>query len=193
MMTKEELLASAGINTPSFVTADRYTPLPSDYQKSINEKRAELEIKKLEIELENLSKPNTSIDYFKQMLDLQQNHFNQLLTMQKEQQTLMLEIEKLKMGGESDDSMLYMLDIIKPILPSLLAKKGIDVPTQGEKPKLNKEQYLEKIRDGTITPEMGYEDFKLEFPDLAKNMTFEQFKVQFENVKKNGIPTDLKS
>lgn len=192
MATREELIRAGLTPRDDFTTADKYTPLPSDYQKDINDKRAELELKKLEIEIAKLEQPNTSVDYFKQMLDLQQSHFNQLLAMQKDHSNLMVEMEKLKMGGESDDSMLFMLDMIKPILPQLLAKKGIAVPTEGEKPKLNKEQYLEKIRDGSITPEMGFEDFKMEFPDLAKNMTFEQFKVQFENVKKNGIPDGLK-
>jgi hypothetical protein len=193
-MTSEERLKALGVSIKNdFVTADKYEPLPSDNQKMISDKRAELELRKLEIEIAKLEQPTTNIDYFKQMLDLQQSHFNQLMEMQKGQHNLQLELEKLKLGGEGgDDSMLFMLDMIKPILPQILAKKGIAVPIEGEKPKMNKEQYLEKIRDGTITPEMGFEDFKMEFPDLAKNMTFEQFKVQFENVKKNGIPDALK-
>ena len=197
MLTKEEFLKQTGVDIANtgFVTADKYKPLPSDYEKTINDKRAELELKKLEIEIQRLEKPNTSIDYFDKMLSLQQSHFNQLLEMQKGQSNLMIEIEKLKLGGESDDSIFMMLDMIKPILPQLLAKKGITPALEGlgDKKTMNREEYLAKMKDGSITPEMGFEDFKLEFPDLAKNMTFDQFKVQFEKVKQNGIPDGLKN
>ena len=157
-------------------------PIYSENKKIIDDKRAELELKKLEIEIEKLSTPNTNIDYFKQMLDLQQNHFNQLLEMEKRHGSLQLEIEKLKLGSDDgDDTILSMMEMFKPMLPQLL-NKGV------EKPKMDKEQYLSKMRDGSITPEMGYDDFKMEFPDLAKNMSFDTFKLQFENIKTNGLP-----
>lgn len=204
MTTREEFFKQTGIDlsrqidVPAFTTADKYQPIPSDKQKEISDKRAELEMRKLEIEIEKLEKPTTSIDYFQQMLSMQQQHFNQLLEMQKSQSNLMIEIEKLKLGGEggeSDDSMFMLLDMIKPILPQLLAKKDIKIPStegQGDKKTMNREEYLAKMRNGEITPQMGWEDFKLEFPELASKMTYEQFTIQFEKVKKEGIPEALK-
>ena len=157
-------------------------PVYSENRRLIDDKKAELELKKLEIELNRLEQPSTNIDYFKQMLDLQQSHFNQLLEMEKRHGSLQIEIEKLKLGNDDgDDTILSMMEMFKPMLPQLL-NKGV------EKPKMDKEQYLAKMRDGSITPEMGYEDFKMEFPDLAKNMTFDNFKLQFENIKTNGLP-----
>jgi len=186
-MDKEQLLLEAGlVSKPSLPPASKRDYKYASNEKVIEQKRAELELRKLEIEIEKLNAPNTSIDYFKEMLSLQQQHFNQLLTMQKEQGNLMLEIEKLKFGGESDDSMLYLLDLVKPILPQILAKTNI---TKGEeKPKMNKEEYVKAMQDGKISPAQGWEDFKMEFPELAANMTFEQFIVQFNKIKTEGLP-----
>jgi hypothetical protein len=156
----------------------------SDNQKLIDAKRAELELRKLEMEIEKLNAPNTSMDYFKEMLQLQQQHFTQLLTMQKEQSNLLLEIEKLKLGGETDDGMAFMLDIIKPILPQILAKK-MESKDDKKGVTMNKEEYIKQIKEGKITLEQAWEDFKMELPTYAEKMTLEQFKEQYEKIK-NG-------
>lgn len=197
--TNQELLTEYGISIPGLSQSSRegqpttYPPvIPEKTQKikaltrdliqTIDEKRAALELRKLDIEIEKLNSPNTSIDYFKQMLDLQQQHFNQLLSMQKEQSNLMLEIEKLKLGGDSEDSTMLMLDMIKPILPQILGRVA---PANNEKEvvTMNKEQYLAKIRAGEIDEVQAWEDFKLELPKLAEKMTFEEFKIKFNELK----------
>ena len=185
------------------------TPEPpkekSVFTKTIDEKRAELELRKIEIEIEKLNAPNTSIDYFQKMLDLQQQHFNQLLNMQQQQSNLMLEIEKLKMGGESEDSMVYFLEMLKPILPSIMDKinntksvKSPEVlktgtgdntppnisPTNEKGEKVNAEDYKQRIRDGKVSLEQAWIDFKKELPKYAEAMGFEQFKIEYEKIKK---------
>jgi len=185
-MDNAEFLKTMGINPTAVVQSpikEKVVRTPA-FQRTIDEKRAELELRKLEIEIAKLEKPDTRADYWDKMLELQEKNHARDIAYQKELMDLKLEIAKLQIGGESDDSMLYMLDMIKPILPQVLEKFN----KKEEKPKLNQEQYLTKMRDGTITPEMGFEDFKMQFPEIAKNMTLEQFKVQFENVKKNGLP-----
>lgn len=197
--TNQELLTEYGISIPGLTQSSRdckqhITPdvvpditnkikgLNSGLMQTIEDKRAALELRKLDIEIAKLDTPNTSIDYFKQMLDLQQQHFNQLLSMQKEQSNLMLEIEKLKLGGDNDDSTMLMLDMIKPILPQIMGRVA---PANNEKEvqTMNKEQYLKKIRAGEIDVNQAWEDFKLELPRLAEKMTLAEFTVKFEELK----------
>lgn len=92
--------------------------------QTLEEMREAIEIKKLQMELEKLEKPNTSIDYFQKMLELQQNHFNQLLTMQGKQSELQIELEKLKLGGEKDDGMMGYVQMLAPYIPQIIEKIG---------------------------------------------------------------------
>jgi hypothetical protein len=185
MLSREQLLKEAGIEpNQNIVSQSIAKSIPTPYTDTIAQKREELELKKLEIEIAKLSAPNTSVDYFKQMLDLQQNHFNQLLEMSKQHSSLQLEIEKLKMGGDSEDS--YLLDMIAPILPQILNQNKAVTPIEGDKkPKMNKEEYVKAVQEGKISLEQAYEDFKTEFPNY--NMTLEQFKPQFEKVKSGEL------
>jgi hypothetical protein len=90
---------------------------PTPQTTSIAKKREELELKKLEIEIAKLEKPDTNIDYFQKMLELQGTHFKQLLEMQKQHSGLMLEIEKLKFGEGSDE--MAWLEMLEPYLPKI--------------------------------------------------------------------------
>jgi hypothetical protein len=166
-------------------------PKYSENKRIIDDKRAELELKKLEIEIEKLSSPNTSVDYFKQMLELQANHNKSLLEMQKQQFDIKLELEKMKLlseGGGDDD---LMGQLIQPLIPQLLNSKlmkGGEVTP--EKPKMDLNEYAKAIQEGKITEVMAYEDFKLERPDLAKLTPYEVFKRNFDYMKANGKPPE---
>ena len=207
MTTKQDFLreynlegyASNGRKTVVSKQPPPFAPLPEasstapqvSSSQVIENKRAELELKKLEIEIKKLETPNTSMDYFKEMLQLQQQHFNQLLTMQKDQSNLLLEIEKLKLGSDGEDNLGLLLDIVKPLLPQILAKHN--TPQEDKKGvTMNREQYLAKIKSGEIDVKMAWEDFQLELPDMAKNMTFEQFTEQFKKIKDGEEKKDAK-
>jgi len=124
MVSKEDYLKQYGVGPTAQKAA---TPLQAAIfdEETIKKKRQELELKKLEIELSKLEKPDTSVDYYSKMLELQQNHFKQVLEMQKEQGDLKLEIEKLKLEDVSDsDDFMSLIKSLLPLLPSILANKN---------------------------------------------------------------------
>jgi len=187
MITKNTLFLDTGLglsprSPEPVVPKQEFSKYAGDI---IEEKRAELELKKLEIEIQKLETPNTSVDYFKEMLALQQNHYIQLLAMQRQQSELMLEIEKLKLTG-GDDELSYWMEILEPIIPMLLNKQQ---PGQqqtkevNDMDKIKKEKYIRLIKEGVISVEDAYKDFNMEMPQLAAKITFEQFKEQFEKIK----------
>lgn len=182
----------------------------AENRRAIDEKRAELELKKLDIEIENLKKPDTKVDYFEKMLSLQQTNFSQMLEMQKSQMTLQLEIEKLKIG-EGGEDLSWLKDLI-PYLPQILkkqetpqsppnysAEKPLQSPTIKEKKKVKSKQggekmdklevYKQKIRKGEISEEQALKDFKKQEPLKSKLISKEEFHKIFEDIKagKNGI------
>jgi hypothetical protein len=178
--------------------------------KSVEDKRAELEILKIEREMERLSKPDIpETNYFKEMLEQQKQHFAQLLEMNKQQNDLRLEIEKLKMIGESESSSdmgLEALEIIKPFLPQIAAKLGggssphppltapltQEIPPQemkgGDKMEISTtkefEEYKLKIKSGEIDEKQAYEDFKENVPPhIVKTLGYKGFKKEFDKIK----------
>lgn len=203
MVSKEEYFKQYGLKE-SVISA---TPLKEiSGSDAISKKREELELKRLEIELEKLSKPDTNIDYYSKMLELQQKSFEQQLAMQNQQLDLKLEIEKLKLMGDGEsDSMLPYLQMLAPLIPTLIknnthaaptgaamtqkeeAVNSASLHTQEEKMDIptnlkELEEYKQAIKRGEISFEEAYEDF-LGTP-FANTMTKEQFKVKFEELKK---------
>jgi len=123
-MNKEEYLSEYGIkeNTPRNPPKENAVLFAGD---AIAKKREELELKKLEIELSKLEKPDTSIDYYSKMLELQEKSFTQQLALVQQQSDLKLEIEKLKLMGDGEsDSMLPYLQMLAPLLPAIIANKN---------------------------------------------------------------------
>ena len=166
-------------------------PKYSDNRRMIDDKRAELELKKLEMEMEKLNTPSTSIDYFKQMLEQQQQHFNQLLEMERRHNEVKLDLEKMKLLQESEGSDDIMGQLIQPLIPQLLNSKFMKggetlAPTPEPIIKMDINQYATSIKEGKITEQMAYEDFKLERPDLAKITPYAIFKKNFDYMKENG-------
>lgn len=161
---------------------------------AIAKKREELELKRLEIELSKLDKPDTSVDYYSKMLELQRNSFEQQIKMLSEHQGLKLEIEKLKMaqeqgGGDFAEDFLYNL---MPLIPEILkANKVKEELKGGEKPpqqmdlmdKKQQEEYKLKIKAGVISLEDAYKDFCENFPQLKDKITREQFEKEFNKIK----------
>lgn len=189
--------------------------------KSIEEKRAELEILRLDKEIERLNKPDTNIDYYGKMLEIQAKQGEIVLQQQKQfaeqqlaQQSKMfevqLELERIKLGDGGGDGMLEsFLDVLKPLLPSVLAGMNKtpanpqNAPIMANNEKLKggktapmnkkaKEEYLRRIQNNTISLQMAYEDFQKEAPQHAKVVTLEMF-ADFYNKLKNGDKETIKT
>jgi hypothetical protein len=202
MVTREEYLKSNGVEPTARTVAPVQAVVYDD--GAIAKKRQELELKKLEIELSKLEKPDTSVDYYSKMLELQQNHFKQVLEMQKEQGNLKLEIEKLKLEDVSDsDDFMPLIKSLLPLLPSILANKnqtpqvktkndygGVKkqgaasaAPVQTELPKQEVEEMaapttageLQEYIDAIRSGEITYEDALEDFKNSPyKNMMTEE-------------------
>lgn len=217
MASKEEYLKQYGVEPTARAPAPA-TQAVLFGNDAIAKKREELELKKLEIELSKLEKPDTSIDYYSKMLELQQQHFQQVLQMSQEQGNLKLEIEKLKLMETSDgDDFMPLVKSLLPLLPSILAAKNqipasknlnsndagaksaaVKSPAAASNQETKKEEtqmeitknttagelqeYIDAIRNGEITYEEAYEDFK--GSPYANMMTEEQFKAKFEQILK---------
>jgi len=201
--TEEFLKEKAPLGTPQEKKTlfSAPTPVTND---DIERKRGELELKKLQIEIDRLEKPNTSIDYFQKMLELQQLHFNQQIQMVQQQNDLKLEIEKLKlMGDGNSDSMLPYLQMLAPLIPELMKKQKQQKTTgstgstglkseekaeevqEVEKEDRNQiqdlEEYKAAIKRGEISFEEAYEDF-LQTP-WKNSLTKEQFKAKYDELR----------
>lgn len=202
MASKEDYLKQYGVEPTIKSVAPVQSVIFDD--GAIAKKRQELELKKLEIELSKLEKPDTSVDYYSKMLELQQNHFKQVLEMQKEQGNLKLEIEKLKLEDVSDsDDFMPLIKSLLPLLPSILANKnqtpqvktkndygGVKkqgaasaAPVQTELPKQEVEEMaalttageLQEYIDAIRSGEITYEDALEDFKNSPyKNMMTEE-------------------
>ena len=200
VVSKQEYMAQFGVKE-SFPPATLLKEISSS--DAISKKREELELKRLELEISKLSSPDTRVDYFEKMLELQKNSFTQQLDMQKQQLDLRLEIEKLKLMGDGEsESMLPYLQMLAPLIPAILKKESgtkketavnSAVPqtqTKQEEEKMKVpttageiEEYKQAIKRGEISFEEAYEDF-LETP-FASSMSKEQFRVKFNELKKS--------
>lgn len=99
-------------------------PKPSPPQLNseiLRQKREELEIKKLEAEINKISAPNTNMDMFKEILQLQASNYDKLLALEAQRFQDRLEIERLKITSSGDDSGLMWLEMLKPYLPDIIA------------------------------------------------------------------------
>jgi len=189
--------------TPPFTLRSIDAPAVRDLREDLERKRIELDIKKQEIEIERLGKPNSQMDYWDKLIIMQQQHFNQMIEMEKRHAEMKIEIEKLKLSQNSSGEMDWIIDIIAPMLPSLLGNKSNVEKTiastqspenklKGEdEPKMKPDEYLDKMRKGEITCEMAFEDFKLEYPLVAAKMTLENFKPIYEKIKIDGLPQQV--
>jgi len=163
----------------------------SKAQKAIEEKKAELELKKLEIEIQKLQTPTTNIDYFQKMLELQDNHFQQLLQMQQKQNELQLKITELENRNEGDGDS-WIFDLL-PAIPELLKARNaqtqpaqqvqkevfeVKKPTEAEL-----YEYKMKIRAGQITFEQFLEDAKKTYPELISKISLERIKEEYDKIK----------
>lgn len=191
---EEKAAASPKINIAS-------SPVSSD---DIERKRSELELKKLQIEIDRLEKPNTSMDYFQKMLELQAQHNKEFMVMQQENFKVQLELERLKNSGD-DDGMSWIKDLL-PLLPELIKQKKNQQPlntreavtkegavnsaplqNQEEAPmqtpttKAELDEYKDAVRRGEISFEEAYEDF-LATP-YGKLLSKDAFQKKFDAVK----------
>ena len=177
---------------------ENYIPAPSG-SEMIQKKREELEIRRLELELERLAKPDTSIDYYSKMLELQKESFKAQLDMISQQSQLKIEIEKLKMAGEKGgdfaEEFLYGL---LPMLPELVKQNAAEKLKGGKKedmkaknikmPIMNAQQFNDyklKIKAGEISLEMAWDDFLKNMPEMAGKITKEQFEKEYDKIKKS--------
>jgi hypothetical protein len=96
----------------------------------IQRKKEELALLTIEKQIEKLSKPDIpETNYFKEMMEQQKQHFTQLLEMNRQQNDIKLELEKLKIMQEveipeDDGGAFAALEMIKPFLPQILNNLG---------------------------------------------------------------------
>jgi len=175
---------------------------------SIAKKREELEILRIDTEINRLKKPDIAENsYFKDAMAMQQQHFNQLLEMQKQHMDLKLEIEKMKLidvDGGDDSGGLEILEVLKPMLPliaegmkkknnpDLTSGKEVPLPSTPLKsvvaalPKKKKEEKLtiQEIREGKITEDEAWIDFQEQVPPvIVKQMGRKGFKKEYDAIK----------
>ena len=153
---------------------------------SVELMRQQLEVRKLQIELDKLEKPDTSIDYYSKMLELQKESFSQQLEMLKQQTDLKLEIEKLKLVevGGSDD----LMDLIKPLLP--LLPQLIKAKTQT--PEIPKSNGVIEDKKGGVSPSTKIEQVMTggDDVDINKNTTAGELQEYVTAIKNGEITFD---
>ena len=209
-MDNKEYLEKYGV-TPDAAAIVEPKPQAPISSNSVDEMRQQLELKKLQIEIDKLEKPDTSIDYYSKMLELQKENFKTQLDMATQQGDLKLEIEKLKLlGSDGGDDFMEMIKPIIPLLPQILkqktpqklnsdevkpqenktspAVKVEQVVNGGEEVEITKEttvgelqEYTNAIKEGKISYEEALEDFKAS--PYANVLTDEQFKAKFDKIK----------
>ena len=194
-MNKEEYLKFYGVEQQK---KELPPPIQINISDTIAKKREELELKKLEMEIAKLSAPNTSMDYFKEMLQMQQQHFNQLLTMNTQQAELKREVELLKIGDGADTGDDFLASLI-PLLPDIIKNNKTAAapvqPPQEQKEEVNKmisggafslaqvEEIKRKVKSGEITEEQFIADAIKFFPQLATQT--ERIKTEYKKIKEN--------
>lgn len=169
------------------------TEKPKFETPTIAEMREKLELRKLQIELDKLEKPDTNIDYYGKMLELQQKSFEAQLKMLQDQSNLKIEIEKLKLAQEqgSGDFAEDIFYNLMPLLPQLLAKnqkapeelKGGEEEIKMLPDAKQYEEYKKNIKAGLITLEQAWGDFEQNLPQFKGKITKEQFEAEFNKIK----------
>lgn len=161
---------------------------------AISRKKEELELLRIEKEMERLKKPDVPENtYFKDMLAQQEKHFNQLLEMHKSQQALSLEIEKLKLGeGGGDD---WLMDLIPLATEALKARKDAPTPERGLLDMAKKTQtptpptaaeleaYKLKIKAGEISEQQFIDDAIKSYPQIFEKLSREQVVAEYNKIK----------
>jgi hypothetical protein len=200
-MDEAELLRSA---MPNISPSASFPITSSDTLKKIDEKRAELELKKLQLEIDRLQSPNTSIDYFNKMLELQQKNFDNNMQMLREKQDIEIRLAKLEAGGETGDDWIFELlpmlpelikqrqqqqekSLINPAGSSIIASINKDkggkmmIPTDAEI-----EEYKKKIKSGEVTEEQFITDVKMQYPDILQKLPRERLIEEFNKLKNDS-------
>jgi hypothetical protein len=214
MTNSEEYLTKYGFEKDTAIkesTPPRTPPKEKFvYSDEIKKKMEQLELKKLEIELQKLEKPDTSVDYYSKMLELQKEAFNAQLIMQRQQLDLKLEIEKLKLDtADNPDSLMKFVDMIAPYLPQIVASLKnqpqmkpeqpknvtgdsiVEKPTKPEKKPSKKEQeiieeYKRGIINGTIDFEKAYRDYSS--TATLQHLSRDEFQIEFDKIKNSSTP-----
>lgn len=202
-MGSEEFLKEAGI-TKEVQTAKEVEKQVIEFSDAIKKKREELELKKLEIELSKLEQPDTRVDYYDKMLQLQKENFEKLLEMQEKHGDLRLEIEKLKLEDVGEDSeFLQIFEMIQPYLKNINPQKSEWAETPIPQAPIHQvaqdnimeqkkqeefkqfEEYKKQVKDGTLKEPMAWKMFSLSRSEDAKKLGREKFKEEFNKIK-NG-------
>ena len=174
-----------------------------NYSAEIRKKKEELELKKLEIEISKLSTPTTSVDYFQQLINMQNANFQQLLSMQTKQHETDLKLARLEAGGEDGND--WIMDLL-PMLPEILKARTAapqsaapqvapqitpppfaQIEKEGNNMKIPNAAeiaiYKAKIKAGEISAEEFYNDAVASYPDLAKKVSKETILAEYEKFK----------
>jgi hypothetical protein len=117
MTDQEDRLKALGITpTPPVPPTPRIS-------KSVQEMRDNLEIKKIELEMQRLEQGGTgALDPFNKLLEFQQKSFDNEILRIKEISDLKVEVEKLKLGFGGEDNTLDIIERVLPYIPSIFGK-----------------------------------------------------------------------
>lgn len=166
------------------------TPLPLQLEN----KRAELEMIKLQKEIERLDnpKPDTSIDYYAKLIEIQNQHHKEMLQLQKNAFEKQLEIEKLRFSDGEEDDLSGITDLLLPLIKARIEQPQqirAETPIQPNMFIENKiQEFIEGIKTGKILEPEAWEKYQKyqEFiPREFQGLTREQFSEEFAKLKAN--------
>ena len=174
---------------------------PQSEDPEIRMAEKNLRIAQINADLAKLAAPPSNVDYVKQMLDLQQKNFENVLSMQKNNNDLAIRLAKLEAGGDDGnawigDLLAYLPEIIKArenpahnsptippqstILPEMNKDKGVNKVTLPTAQDLM--SYKQKIKDGQITADQFYNDAIAAYPEY-KLVPKETIIKEYEKIK----------
>lgn len=168
--------------------------------EAVEKKQQELTLKKLDIELKALDTPNTGMDIWKQMLEMQDKHHKETLELLNDKFDAKLEALESSLnnssGNETDDLMewLKIIQTFKqPQQQNPVDNSALQTPQNGIIPPINTQQGGEKvdskkiislIKSGMITEAQAWAYLSAQEPLFQKMFSEKEFHKLFEKLKK---------
>jgi len=108
------------------------TAVYAENRRSLDDMRTELEMKKIQMEIAKLERPDTSLDYWGKMLEITNQNHAQQMKMMEMMYSQKLELEKLKLSSDGDgDYLITFVEMLKPYIPQIINKMNNSQPAQG--------------------------------------------------------------
>lgn len=162
---------------------------------ALEQRRQDLEMKKIEIEMARLEKGNTAVDPYALLLKMSEDHNAAMLKMHEQNFDTRLEIERLKlMGSGGDDLASNLISTLLPLLPDMLSRAKIEKPVVNteKKEEVKKDMdlndprldgYKKMIREGKITETQAWKQAGIFDKKARDAVGREKFHEEFEKIK----------